>query len=123
MEEELYRKVGRRYVRVNDPWAYTGLMEGHHHVWVRPNSVTIREFVLPNNHSVSAAIEEVRDAMVKALQEANKFRPKIPLSKKEAEAIKAYQKVMGEDATIIFDGISMQDLVDAGIKVLTDHYA
>ena len=123
MKEELYRKVGRRYVRENDPWGYDGLREGQHHVWVRPNSVTIREFVVPSNHSVSAAIEEVREAMMDAVQEANKSRPRNrSLSAKETRAIKAYREVMGKDAEMIFDGISMWDLVDAGIRVLTNNY-
>ncbi len=123
MKEELYEKVGRRYVRVNDPWAYEGLREGHHHVWVRPRSVTIREFVLPDEHGVSAAIEEVRGAMIDAMQLANKSAPRNrSLSRKETEAIKAYQEVMGKDAEMIFDGISMCDLVEAGIKVVKDHF-
>lgn len=123
MKEELYKKVGRKYVRVNDPWGYDGLREGHHHVWVRPGSVTIREFIYPARRDVSAAIEEVREAMVDAMHEANKFRPKRrPLSERETRAIMAYREIMGEDATLILDGISMWDLVEAGIKVLKGHY-
>jgi len=123
MKEELYKKVGRRYVGVNDPWAYDGLREGHHHVWVRPGSVTVREFVLPSKRDVSAAIEEAREAMVEAMQEANKFRPRSrSLSPRETKAIKAYREIMGKDVEMSFEGISMQDLVDAGIKVLIDRY-
>lgn len=123
MKEELYKKVGRRYVQVNDPWAYDGLQEGHHHVWVRPGSVTIREFILPDKQGVTAAIEEVREGMVAAMQEANKSTPRNrSLSVKETRAIRAYREVMGEDAEMIFEGISMWDLVEAGIKVLVNHY-
>ena len=115
----LYEKVGRRYKRVNDPWAYTGLREGHWHVWVKPNSVSVRGFVLPAKREVSAAIEEAREAMVKAMQEANKAKPsKTPLTRKEKKAIKAYYDVMGEDSLLTFVGLSIYDIVDAGIKVL-----
>ena len=121
---ELYEKVGRRYIRVNDPWAYEGLREGHWHVWVRPHNVTIRKFVLPDKKEVSAAIEEVREAMIEAMQEANKSRPsKRALSEKELRAVKAYRDIMGDDIPITFDGISMWDLVDAGIKALTKHWS
>jgi len=123
MKEELYRKVGRRYVRANDPWAYDGLQEGHWHVWVRSGLVTIREFVLPHRREVSATIEEVREGMIAAMNKVNKSRPTSrSLTGKEAKAIAAYRKVMGEEVDLAFDGISMGDLVDAGIKVLQDEF-
>jgi len=57
------------------------------------------------------------------MQEANKFRPRSrSLSPRETKAIKAYREIMGKDVEMSFEGISMQDLVDAGIKVLIDRY-
>ena len=123
MKEELYEKVGRKYVRVNDPWACEGLRDGHWHVWVRPHNVTVRKFILPANKEVSAAIEEVREAMIEAMLKANKSETITrPLSPKELKAVKAYRDIMGEDMPIVFDGISMWDLVDVGIKALTKHW-
>jgi hypothetical protein len=123
-EEILYRKVGKRYVRVNDPWAYTGLSNGHWHVWVRPHSTTMRQFIIPDKEGVSAAIEEVRDAMVAALIEANRGTPStVPLSEKEKEAYKVFCDIMeDEDAFIQVNRLSIQDLIDKGLKPLSEYF-
>ena len=120
MKEELYKKVGRRYKPVNDPWAYDGLREGHWHVWVRPGSVTIREFVFPNKYEVLAAIEEVKEAMIEAMLKHNTVKLQA-ITKKEKKAAAAYRAIMGPDAPLVFEGASMLDVVEAGIKVLRDH--
>ena len=124
MEEELYRKVGRRYQRVNDPWAYNGLPEGHWHVWVRPPNKTIRKFILPDKKEVFAAIEEVREAMIEAMQDANKARPNTwNMTARELKAFELYKQALGDDnAYITYTGMSMSDVVDAGIRELIKHW-
>ena len=117
--EELYKKVGRRYVPATDPWAFAGLREGHWHVIVRPGSVTVRTPIWPNRMAVCAAIEVVRDAMMEAMQGANESIPR-GITPKEQRAVKAYRDIMGKDAAITFSGVSMWNLIDTGIKVLQE---
>jgi hypothetical protein len=121
MKEELYKKEGRKYIRVNDPWAYEGLWDGFHLVWIRPGSVTIREPVYPAKQELLAAIEIAREAMEKALLEANKMRPsEKELTPQEQKAWEAYQEIAGEDSLTLY-GLSISDIVDAGIKALKDY--
>jgi hypothetical protein len=121
MKEPLYKKEGRKYIMVNDPWAYEGLRDGFHLVQVRPGSVTIREPVYPAKQELLAAIEIAREAMEKALLEANKMRPsEKELTPQEQKAWEAYQEIAGEDSLTLY-GLSISDIVDAGIKALKDY--
>lgn len=92
---------------------------GHWHVWVRDGSISFRRMVLPNRPKVAVAIEEAREAMLAALHKANASRPIMSTpTPKEMRAVAAYRAVMGSETALTFMGISMNDLVDAGIKAL-----
>ena len=92
---------------------------GHWHVWVRDGGISFRRLVLPNRPEVAVAMEEAREAMLEAMHKINVSRPvQHTTSNRELEAIAAYRAVMGNETALTFSGISMHDLVDAGIKAL-----
>lgn len=72
----LYRKEGRKYVQVNDPYAYEGLREGWWLVQVRTGCTSIRSVVFPNRIEVEAAVKEKEDKIQEILLEATQVRPK-----------------------------------------------
>lgn len=118
---QLYlRKPNGRYVEANDPYALDGLRNGVWLVIVKPGSKTIRSPVFPDRLAISAALEEFREELIEAMNEAQKAYPRpktAPLSEKELEAIKAYREVMGEDDldSFVWDGMSLSDIVDKAI--------
>ena len=84
--QQLYRKVGRKYIPVNDPWAYDGLRDGHWHVWVRPGMTTMRTPVWPDRMEVEAALLELESQLVELISAASAAEPKNrPLTPRQKE--------------------------------------
>lgn len=80
-DNQLYKKVGRKYIPVNDSWAYEGLREGWWLVKVALGSTTIRQQVYPNKAEITAAAKDKEDQLVDIIRKASEARPKsIPLS-------------------------------------------
>lgn len=77
-----YKKVGRKYVQCNDPYAYDGLREGWWLVKVAPGSTSIRQVVYPHTAELQAAIKDKEDKLVNIIRECTEARPKegLPLS-------------------------------------------
>jgi hypothetical protein len=81
MNQIRYKKVGRKYVQDNDPWAYEGLREGWWLVKVAPGSTSIRQQVYPSRSEISAAARDKEDELIKIIREASEARPpKRPLT-------------------------------------------
>jgi hypothetical protein len=79
--DTLYKKVGKKYVAINDPWAYDGLREGWWLVKVASGSTSIRSCVYPAKAELQAAIKDKEDQLVDVIRKASEARPKnIPLS-------------------------------------------
>jgi hypothetical protein len=77
----LYKKVGRKYIPVNDPYAINGLREGFWLVKVAAGSTSIRQQVYPNKAEIQAAAKDKADQLVEIIRKASEARPKsIPLS-------------------------------------------
>lgn len=120
-DETLYKKIGKKYVAVSDPWAYEGLRDGMHLVYVRPGCTTIRRVIWPDRVEAQAAIEIAREAMTARMLEANKLQPARPLTAKEKRAWKAYCEVMGDEHSgIALTGKSIEDIIDAGLAAIND---
>ena len=120
---ELYRKVGNKYVELSDDDSLIGhLKDGFYllHAYEYGRSLTR---VHPDNMAVKAAIKLVRDAMCDAMLEASRPKPggfSKPLTPKEKRAYAAYEKIMGPKAIASWVTESAQEIVDAGIKVLEE---
>jgi len=70
-----YKKVGRKYVQDNDPWAYEGLREGWWLVKVAQGSISIRQQVYPSKSEIAAAARDKEDELIKIIREAGEARP------------------------------------------------
>ena len=75
MNEIRYKKVGRKYVQDNDPWAYDGLREGWWLVKVAAGSTSIRQQVYPHKAEITAAAREKADQLVDIIRTASEARP------------------------------------------------
>ena len=76
----LYKKVGKKYVQQNDPWAYEGLGPGWWLVQVKAGGGTsMRSLVYPRRAEIVAAAKEKVDQLMKIIREAGEAGP----SKKE----------------------------------------
>ena len=81
MNQQLYRKVGRKYVPISDPYALDGLREGWWLVKVSPGSTSIRQQVYPSKAEISAAARDKADELLQIIREASEAKPaKIPIS-------------------------------------------
>lgn len=123
----LYEKKGRRYYPVRDTEAFAGLGIGAHVVVVEKRGsstlTTIHKLVVPAHAELLAAISTAREAMLHAMIEKNTTtKPARPLSPKEKKAWEAYRAVMNEDRDVpmLFAGVSMHDVIDAGIRALEE---
>jgi len=95
---QLYKKVGRRYIPVNDPCAYDGLREGWWLVHVGDEFTSIKSQVYPNNAEIDAAIKQKEDSLVDIINEATKLEPqKKDLSPECVKDWKAFIKKHGEE--------------------------
>ena len=99
-----------------------GLEPGHYLVWIKKGCTSIKwlhERLTPARAKVQAAVEELKEGMLKAMGEKNKMGGCRELSRDvEEKGWKAFRKATGSDGPLTFDGCSMQDVVDAGVGVL-----
>ena len=120
MSESIYKKVGRRYVEIgvheHVPFYYP---IGSHMVVAREGGVLTRYNITPENSAVEAALERVSDAMAKAMTEATHLKPtKMEWTEKERAAIIDFEKATGGLRALQFEGVSMRDVINAGIDIL-----
>ena len=124
--ETFYLKRGRRYVPYGANEVYgrdNGVTNGAWLIIVGNGSVELRRLVEPAHAEVAAAARTAQRAMLAALQAANRVKPNVrgdsrAMLEKRARAWAAYCAIMGDDEPVMFEGLSMHDLVDAGIAVL-----
>jgi hypothetical protein len=79
--QTLYKKVGRKYVPVSDPYAYDGLREGWWLVKVSSGCTSIRAAIHPAKAELQAAIKDKEDQIMDVIRTASEARPKnLPLT-------------------------------------------
>ena len=118
--DTLYKKVGKKYVPVNDPWAYDGLREGWWLVKVSSGSTSIRSCVYPAKAELQAAIKDKEDRLVDIIRKASEARPKnMPLSEQaKADWERLVARNGKEFNTLEYP--SMQENAENIIKILLE---
>jgi len=102
MSQILYKKVGRKYVQENDPWAYDGLREGWWLVKVAAGSTSIRQQVYPNKAEISAATRDKEDQLIDIIRKASEARPQQrPLTPEALADWQAFIAKHGEQFTTL----------------------
>lgn len=114
-----YKKVGRKYVQVNDTWIHEGLAEGWHLIHVKPGCVSERIRVYPAYLELEAAILEKSDELVKLIQAAVTARPSNrTISKAAYEAWQKLTRCFPDDFSLLeYD--SIQGIADQILDGLT----
>jgi hypothetical protein len=96
-DNQLYKKVGRKYIPASDSWAYDGLREGWWLVKVAPGSTSIRQQVYPSRAEITAAAREKEEQLIGIIREASEARPsKRPLT---PEALADWQAFIAKHGT------------------------
>ena len=116
----LYEKRGRRYVPVRETVRYDSFPMGSYLLRVSAGSTQITPIDLePDRPQFAALADEMRDAMAEAMSEANRTELAVPepLTPEQQNAAAKFRAAMG-GGMIVFRGVSMRDVVDAGIAVL-----
>jgi len=100
MNQQLYRKVGRKYVPETDPYALDGLREGWWLVKVAPGSTSIRQAVYPAKAEIAAAAKDKSDELLQIIREASEAKPaKIPISPEALADWQAFIAKHGDEFT------------------------
>ena len=83
-DKRVYRKVGKKFVPVNDPYAYDGLREGFWLIKIDKGCTSIRQQIYPDKAPLTAAARLIEDKLVNIIRKASEARPaKIPLTPEE----------------------------------------
>ena len=98
MNQIRYKKVGRKYVQDNDPWAYEGLREGWWLVKVAPGSTSIRQQVYPYKAEITAAARDKEEELIDIIRKASEARPsKRPITPEALADWQAFIAKHGEE--------------------------
>lgn len=99
MNQQLYKKVGRKYVPVSDPYALDGLGEGFWLVKVQPGSTSIRQCVYPHKAEIQAAAKDKEEELIGIIRTASEAKPKegVALSKEAHSDWKAFIARHGDE--------------------------
>ena len=76
MSNQLYKKVGRKYVPASDAYAYDGLREGWWLVKVSPGCTSIRQNLYPHKAEIEAAAKDKEEDIMEIIREASEAKPK-----------------------------------------------
>ena len=115
-----YEKRGRRYHPVLESDVYASFPKGHYLVSIHPGLASVTRTVEPDYAAVEHAMRDAADAMTEAMRKMCECKPptRRPLTPKQKRGWEAYKREVGDDAMFYFEGVSMQDVVDAGIAAL-----
>ena len=102
MSRQLYKKEGRKYVPVDDPYALDGLREGWWLVKVSQGFTSIRQCVRPARAELDAAIRDKVDQIVPLIIKAGEARPqKAELSEEARKDWKAFIAKHGSEFNVL----------------------
>ena len=117
-DQRLYRKVGKKFVPVNDPYAYDGLRNGFWLIQIKDGSTSIRQEIYPDKAAIHASARLMEDKLVDIIRKAGEARPnKTMLTAEEKKDWDAFIKKHGESFnTLCYP--SFQENVEKIVKAL-----
>ena len=118
--QRLYRKVGKKFVPVNDPYAYTGLHNGFWLVHVKEGYTSIRQQIFPDKAPLTAAARLIEDKLIDIIRKVSEARPtKIPLTPEEKKDWDKFIAKHGDSfSTLAYP--SMQENAEKIVAALVD---
>lgn len=101
-DQRLYRKVGKKFLPVNDPYAYEGLRNGFWLIQVKDGCTSIRQEVYPQKAAIHAAARLMEDKLLDIIREATAARPSNSVLTEEQEKDwKKFIKKHGESFNVL----------------------
>ena len=83
-DQRIYRKVGKKFVPVNDPYAYDGLREGFWLIHITEGCTSIRQQIYPEKSAITAAARLMENKLIDIIRKASEACPqKNPLTSEE----------------------------------------
>jgi hypothetical protein len=117
--QKLYRKDGKRFVRVNDPYALDGLGEGFWLIKIEDGCTSIRQEIVPDKVAIHAAAISMEDDLITIIEEACEAKPvKLVLSDEEKKDWEWFIAKHGKSFSVL-NYPSFQKTAEEIIKVLT----
>jgi len=118
----LYRKVGRKYVKNNDPYAYDGLRDGWHLIKVDKGCTSIRSCVYPDRAEIIAAMKDKEDKIIEIIRKASEPKPQggVKMSEQAAADWNAMVKNHGNEFSAIYYP-SFQENAEKIVAALLDN--
>ena len=114
-DQRLYRKVGKKFVPANDPYAYDGLRNGFWLIQVKDGSTSIRQEIYPDKASLHAAARLMEDKLVQIICGACEARPnETELSPEEKKDWEAFIKKHGHS----FNTLSYPSIQESAEKIV-----
>lgn len=74
-EKRLYRKCGKKFLPVNDPYAYDGLKNGFWLIQIKDGSTAIRQQIYPDKAHITSAALLMEDKLVEIIRKSGEARP------------------------------------------------
>ena len=83
-EKRLYRKCGKKFTPVNDPYAYDGLKNGFWLIQIKDGSTSIRQQIYPDKAHITSAARLMEEKLVEIIRKSGEARPsKTALSREQ----------------------------------------
>lgn len=118
--QRMYRKVGRKYVPIDDPFACTGLTPGWWLVKVSDGCTSVRATIHPHRAEVDAAFKDAVDIVQRIISDAVKARPsKVQLTEEQAADWNALIAKHGE-AFRMFEFKSIMEIAEEVVEKVTN---
>lgn len=119
-KEAVYKKIGRKYVQVNDPFAWDGLTDGVWIVTVKPGVKTARIQVSEDFDGLSAALESFRQDLIDSMYESSIAKPSKEMTKAEKKHWDNYVEQAGKDVLSYFSYAGLYGIADNAIKLFNE---
>jgi len=74
-EKRLYRKCGKKFVPINDPYAYDGLRNGFWLIQIKDGSTSIRQQIYPDRAHITSAARLMEEKLVEIIRKSGEARP------------------------------------------------
>ena len=120
MSNILYKKVGRKYVPIQEYVDMTGWPAGHYLVTVQPGVTSATRMRLnPDYPAALAAMRDVKEEMIKWLSDASRAKPVRKISPEAMEAWEAFVALCDDDIYMIGHD-SCHDIIANALEYLEE---
>jgi hypothetical protein len=116
--KRLYRKCGKKFLPVNDPYAYDGLKNGFWLIQIKDGWTSIRQQIYPDKAHINSAARLMEEKLVEIIRKSGEARPaKTPLTPEQKKDWDRFIKKHGAEFNTLHYP-SMQENAEKIIEAL-----